>query len=78
MPSRRRSGARTSPPVPTPEAEWYTGQERWTVRWLALHAVEEAARHTGHADIIREALDGAGAYELNARYDGEPWPPEEW
>lgn len=71
-------GADLSAPVPTPEAEWYTGQERWTVRWLALHAVEEAARHTGHADIIREALDGAGAYELNARYDGEPWPPEEW
>lgn len=66
-------------PVPTPVAPWYTGLERWTVRWLALHAIEEAARHAGHADIVRETIDGAGAYELNARADGEPWPPAgEW
>lgn len=66
-------------PVPTPEAPWYTGEERWTVRWVALHTIEEVARHAGHADIIRETIDGKGAYELNALVDGEPWPPEgEW
>ncbi len=27
------------------------------VRWVILHLIEETARHAGHADIIREALD---------------------
>ncbi len=29
-----------------------------SVRWLLLHMIEETARHAGHADIIREQLDG--------------------
>jgi hypothetical protein len=28
-------------------------------RWILLHLIEEVARHAGHADIIREAIDGA-------------------
>jgi uncharacterized damage-inducible protein DinB len=28
------------------------------VRWVMLHMIEETARHAGHADIIRESLDG--------------------
>lgn len=28
------------------------------VRWVMLHMIEETARHAGHADIIREAIDG--------------------
>jgi hypothetical protein len=28
------------------------------LRWVALHMIEETARHAGHADIIREAIDG--------------------
>jgi Protein of unknown function (DUF664) len=28
------------------------------LRWVLLHLIEETARHAGHADIIREALDG--------------------
>jgi hypothetical protein len=31
-----------------------------------LHLIEETARHAGHADIIRESLDGATWYELIA------------
>lgn len=27
-------------------------------RWVLLHLVEELARHAGHADLIRESLDG--------------------
>ena len=27
-------------------------------RWVLLHLIEELARHAGHADIIREAIDG--------------------
>ncbi len=28
-------------------------------RWILLHLVEEIARHAGHADLIREAIDGS-------------------
>jgi uncharacterized damage-inducible protein DinB len=30
-----------------------------SLRWILLHLVEEYARHNGHADLLREALDGA-------------------
>ena len=32
-----------------------------SVRWVLLHLIEETARHAGHADIIRETIDGASA-----------------
>lgn len=32
---------------------------RWTLRWVYLHMIEEYARHNGHADLIRERIDGA-------------------
>jgi len=37
------------------------GEGRPTVdlRWIMVHLLEETARHAGHADIIRELLDGA-------------------
>lgn len=30
-----------------------------TLRWIAFHMLEEMARHSGHADFLREAIDGA-------------------
>lgn len=63
---------------PYPDQPWFEGRTTWTVRWYALHQVEEHARHAGHADIIRESIDGKGSYELNARVDGQPWPPTGW
>ncbi|WP_105972202.1 DinB family protein [Streptomyces geranii] len=36
----------------------YTG-EPFNLRWLYTHMIEEYARHNGHADLIRERLDGA-------------------
>ena len=33
--------------------------ELWSIRTLYLHLIEEWARHNGHADLIREAIDGA-------------------
>jgi uncharacterized damage-inducible protein DinB len=30
-----------------------------SLRWLLLHVIEEYARHNGHADFLREAIDGA-------------------
>ncbi|HMD94770.1 MAG TPA: DinB family protein [Trebonia sp.] len=32
--------------------------EQFTLRWVLLHLVEETARHAGHADLLREAIDG--------------------
>jgi uncharacterized damage-inducible protein DinB len=29
------------------------------LRWVAMHLIQETARHTGHADVIREAIDGS-------------------
>ena len=34
--------------------------EAFRLRWILLHMVEEYARHNGHADLIRESIDGAG------------------
>jgi hypothetical protein len=40
--------------------ELFPGRERQlTLRWLYLHMIEEYARHLGHADLLREAIDGA-------------------
>ena len=30
-----------------------------TLRWIALHMIEEYARHNGHADLLRESIDGS-------------------
>lgn len=32
--------------------------EKYTLRWILVHMIEETARHNGHADIIRELIDG--------------------
>ncbi len=31
----------------------------FSLRWMLLHLIEETARHAGHADLIREAIDGS-------------------
>ncbi|GAA2828181.1 DinB family protein [Kribbella solani] len=33
--------------------------EEYTLRWIYLHMIEEYARHNGHADFLRERIDGA-------------------
>jgi uncharacterized damage-inducible protein DinB len=33
--------------------------EQWSMRWILVHMIEETARHCGHADFIRESIDGA-------------------
>ncbi len=33
--------------------------EHFSLRWILLHMIEETARHNGHADLLREAIDGA-------------------
>ena len=44
---------------PLPEAPWFETGAHWTARRVLLHIVAETAQHAGHADIIREAIDGA-------------------
>ncbi len=34
------------------------GGERFCLRWVMVHMIEEYARHNGHADLLRERLDG--------------------
>jgi hypothetical protein len=44
---------------PLPEAPWFEPGARWSARRALLHILAETAQHAGHADIIRESLDGA-------------------
>jgi uncharacterized damage-inducible protein DinB len=73
-------------PVPVPDDHpWYPKDTTaWSVRWVLLHLIEETARHAGHADIIRESIDGATGYELLAAAENwpetqrlKPWRPKE-
>jgi hypothetical protein len=63
--------------VPVPPAPWNpTDVDAWSVRWVWFHLIEELARHAGHADIVRERVDGATMYELVAGREG--WPETDW
>jgi uncharacterized damage-inducible protein DinB len=61
--------------VDLPPAPWLPAGS-CSVRWILLHLIEEAARHAGHADIIRESLDGATSGPLMAAAEG--WPEDGW
>jgi hypothetical protein len=65
-------------PVPVPQGvPWFPADlEAWSVRWVLLHLVEELGRHAGHADIVRESIDGATCHPLMAAVEG--WPATEW
>jgi uncharacterized damage-inducible protein DinB len=64
--------------VPVPQGvPWYPDDlDAWSVRWVLMHLVAETARHAGHADIVREAVDGATAFPLMAAAEG--WPSTPW
>ena len=64
--------------VPVPhEIPWFPEDlKAWSVRWVILHVINELARHSGHADIVREGIDGATMYELLAGLEG--WEPRPW
>jgi uncharacterized damage-inducible protein DinB len=44
---------------PLPKAPWFAPGAGWSARRVFLHIIGETAQHAGHADIIRESLDGA-------------------
>jgi Protein of unknown function (DUF664) len=70
-------------PVRVPAAPWLPDDvDEWSVRWVLLHLIDETYRHAGHADLIREAVDGATAGQLLAAIEGwpetgfvKPWKP---
>jgi uncharacterized damage-inducible protein DinB len=64
--------------VPVPQGvPWFPDDaEAWSVRWVLLHLIEETARHGGHADILRESIDGATLHPLMAAAEG--WPATPW
>ena len=65
-------------PVPVPKGvPWFPQDvDAWSVRWVLLHIIEETARHAGHADLVRESIDGATMYPLMAAAEG--WPATDW
>lgn len=72
--------------LPVGPMPWYGMNEPRPakLRYLYVGHVDEFARHAGHADIIREELDGATAPELLSAIEGwaanefvQPWQPAE-
>ncbi len=43
---------------PLPEAPWFPPGATWSARRVFQHVVAETSQHAGHADIIRESIDG--------------------
>jgi len=41
-----------------PEAPWFEPGARWSARRVILHIIAETSQHAGHADILRESIDG--------------------
>lgn len=79
--SSNPDGEQTVPPAP-----WYglMTSSSARMRYSFVHFVEELARHAGHADIIREQIDGATTLELVLADTGrpatpfaQPWSPKE-
>jgi uncharacterized damage-inducible protein DinB len=59
--------------VPLPTAPWSPERRWWSVRRILLHIIRETSHHSGHADIIRESLDGASTtaqMEMDAAWEG--------
>jgi len=58
---------------------WFPQDEDyWSVRWVLLHVIEETARHAGHADIVRESVDGGTGFQLLADYETAQGNPPSW
>ena len=61
----RAAGSRSKSPTATsPPRRWTTSRRRdrdarYSLRWILVHMIEEYARHCGHADLLRQAVDGA-------------------
>ena len=61
--------------VGQPGARW-NGAGPPPLERILLHLIQETARHNGHADIVRETIDGGTAFPLLAAAEG--WPETPW
>lgn len=43
---------------PLPAAPWFEAGASWSARRVFVHVIAETAQHAGHADILRESIDG--------------------
>ena len=59
--SRRAVAQAQSLDVLSKQVSERTGQP-WSLRWIVTHMIEEYARHNGHADLLRERVDGTTGY----------------
>jgi hypothetical protein len=57
--SRRRTAARDKGLDEVVPSHGYTPERTRNLRWIYVHMIEEYARHNGHANLIRERIDGA-------------------
>lgn len=62
--------------LPIEPAPWMPDVPALQLRNRLAHMIDEVARHNGHADIIRESIDGVDAGALMA--GSESWPPNPW
>lgn len=63
--------------VQLPTTPWSPPEPQfWSARRIVLHLIHETAQHAGHADIIREHVDGGTAFPLMAAAEG--WPETPW
>ena len=59
LPGSQASVARSRAAVAGLDLDAVSPGEDYTLRWIYLHMIEEYARHNGHADLLRERIDGA-------------------
>jgi uncharacterized damage-inducible protein DinB len=55
---RSRAAVTAVGDLTAPAAELHPNGHRFNLRWILLHMIEETARHNGHADMLRENVDG--------------------
>lgn len=56
---------------------WPEGSRRATLRRVLIHVIGESQRHAGHADIVRELIDGAAGRVPGEELRSSPLAPEE-
>jgi len=56
--ARSRAVVAAAPSLDQLSAQKRRSGEHFDLRWVLLHLIEETARHAGHADLLREAIDG--------------------
>lgn len=59
--------------IPQPTAPWAPERIWWSARRVLLHLLREIAHHSGHADIVREALDGQTTMAAITEGTGTDW-----